>query len=506
MSADTKKRCGSVQDCRGSLRGVALVALAAALAVAGIAAVAPGTAVAAECSRLLTRADGPAWQTFDGGDFFEAGDDAYDGYGRLRVIVGAETTLYEPTDSLACTYEDGDRETVFPTEASSGGLVAARKVFVPDRGLQFGRILDIVSNPTAAPIAARLTFEGDYGTDGGTEVLATSSGDTVVDVGDTWATLDESDFEEAKIASLWDSALAASADVADEFFQVPASETAPGASDGDDVVEVVYNDVIIGPGQTVIYMHVEHVTDSRAGAQQFAHAYAAGSEQFYSGLSAAERSQLRNWPAESDQDQDGRFFSQDNCPEIANADQTDTDRDGQGNACDGDDDNDGLSDDAETQFGLNPTSADTDGDGRGDRVDACPRTAGTGADGCPQGATLGARRPQAISIRVTPRRDLRRPHRFRIRGAVRPPDGLSVAEACTSGRVLVVTRADGRAISARGTNLRPDCSYSIRLRFKRPSRFGNATRLRFRARFLGNAVMSSLRSDPVRARVRAQRP
>src|SRR3712207_8574074 len=50
--------------------------------------------------------------------------------------------------------------------------------------------------------------------------------------------------------------------------------------------------------------------------------------------------------------------------ENANRDQIDTDGDGQGNACDADDDNDGLSDDAETQFGLNPTSADTDGDGR----------------------------------------------------------------------------------------------------------------------------------------------
>jgi hypothetical protein len=489
---------------RGSMiRRLFFLTLAAAAAAA---AVGPGTAMAADCSRDLIRADGPTWETNDDGSFVDAGADAYDGYGRLSVMVGAETTLYEPTDFLACTYEDGDRETVYPAEASSGGLVAARKVFVPDTGLQFGRFLDIVSNPTSGPITARLTFEGNYGTDLETEVLATSSGDSVVDVGDSWAALDESDFQGAKIASLWDSAAAASADAADEFFQVPASETAPGAFDGNDEVTVGYDDVVIGPGQTVIYMHIEHVTDTRAGAQLFAHAYAAGSEQFYSGLSAAERAQLRNWTPESDQDQDGRFFSQDNCQEIANTDQTDTDRDGQGNACDADDDNDGLSDAAETELGLNPTSADSDGDGRGDRVDACPRTAGTAADGCPQGATLAARRAQAISVRVTPRRDLRRPHRFRIRGAVTPPDGLSIAEACTEGRVVVITRAGGKAISARGTNLRPDCSYSIKLSFKRPSRFGNATRLRFRARFLGNAVMSSVRSDPVRARVRARRP
>jgi Bacterial TSP3 repeat/Thrombospondin type 3 repeat len=470
--------------------------LLSSLAVAGAVAVAPGAALAAECSRYLVRADGPAWRTADGGEFLDAGGDAYDGYGRLFVTVGAETTRYTPTDFLACTYEDGDREIAYPTEASSGGLRAARKVFVPDTGLQFGRFLDIVSNPTAAPITARLEFEGNYGTDSGTVVVATSSGDTVVGVGDAWAVVDESDFEQAKVASLWDSTLVA--DKADAF--------PDGPSPGDDDASVIYNDVTIGPGQTVIYMHVEHVTDSRAGAQQFAEAYGAGSEQFYAGMSASERSQLRNWPSDSDEDRDGRGFSQDNCPEIANADQADTDGDGQGNACDADDDGDGLSDAVEAQLGLNPTNADMDGDGRGDRVDACPRRAGTGADGCPQAATLGARRPKAISIRVTPRRDLRRPHRFRIRGAVTPPNGLSIAQACPRGTVVVTTKAGPETISTRGANLRRDCTYRVTIRFRRPQRFRSATRLRFTARFLGNAQMTSRQSDTVRARVRAQRP
>jgi Thrombospondin type 3 repeat len=489
---------------RGGLAVLCLSACAVP-AVVGAAAVAPGTALAADCSRSLVRADGPHWRTADGGWFREAGADAYDGYGRLHVIVGAEDTQYWQTDAQACTYEDRDREIVFPAEASSGGLQAARKVFVPEAGLQFGRILDIVSNPTGAPITARLEFEGDYGTDDQTVVVVTSSGDTVVDVGDAWAVVDESDSEESKIASLWDSSDDDKTDAADEFPEGPASETAPDASDGNDHVTVAYENVTIGPGETVIYMHVEHVTDSRVGAQQFAHAYGAGSEQFYAGMSAAERSQLRNWPSQSDEDQDEWFFGRDNCPVIANADQADSDGDGQGNACDGDDDNDGLSDAAEAEFGLNPLSGDTDGDGRGDRLDACPRSAGTGADGCAAGVTVGARRPKAISVRVTPRRDLRRPHRFRISGAVTPPDGLSVAEACTRGTVLVTTKAGRRTISPRGAKLRRDCTYSLRIAFKQPRRFGSATRLRFTARFLGNARMTSGRSDTVSARIRARR-
>jgi hypothetical protein len=476
-------------------RSIARGLLSLTLAVAGAVAVGPGTALAADCSQVFVRADGPRWETANGGGFVEAGGDAYDGYGELFVRVGAANTLYTPTDPLACTYEDGDREIVYPTEASSGGLRAARKVFVPDTGLQFGRILDIVSNPTAAPITARLEFHGNYGTDSRTVVVATSSGDTVVGVGDAWAVVDESDFEEEKVASLWDSTLAA--DKGDAFPGGPAP--------GDDDAAVVYDDVIIGSGETVIYMHVEHVTDSRAGAQQFAHAYGAGSEQFYAGMSAAERSQLRNWPSDSDEDRDDRGFSLDNCPVTANADQADSDGDGQGNACDADDDNDGLSDAAEAQFGLNPLSGDTDRDGRNDRLDSCPRSAGTGADGCPPAAAdvaVGARRPKAISVRVTPRRDLSRPRRFRIKGAVTPPDGLSVAEACTSGTVLVTTKAGRQTISTRRAKLRPDCTYSLRITFKR--RFASATRLRFTARLLGNAGMTTARSDTVTARIRAR--
>ena len=42
-------------------------------------------------------------------------------------------------------------------------------------------------------------------------------------------------------------------------------------------MKVVYDNITIGPGQTVIYMHIEHTTESRAGAQAFANAYGVGS-------------------------------------------------------------------------------------------------------------------------------------------------------------------------------------------------------------------------------------
>ena len=89
----------------------------------------------------------------------------------------------------------------------------------------------------------------------------------------------------------------------------------------------------------------------------------------------------------------------DNCPAIANADQLNTDNDGQGNVCDADDDNDGLTDVAEAALGTNPLLVDTDGDGVSDSVDAFPTnpaettdtdgdTIGDVADNCPFNANF----------------------------------------------------------------------------------------------------------------------
>ncbi|MBT8447767.1 MAG: thrombospondin type 3 repeat-containing protein [Gammaproteobacteria bacterium] len=70
-----------------------------------------------------------------------------------------------------------------------------------------------------------------------------------------------------------------------------------------------------------------------------------------------------------DADGDGVNDDVDNCPSVPNPSQENFDGDAQGDACDADDDNDGV-DDSEDAFPLDPSeSNDNDGDGIGDNAD-----------------------------------------------------------------------------------------------------------------------------------------
>jgi hypothetical protein len=87
-----------------------------------------------------------------------------------------------------------------------------------------------------------------------------------------------------------------------------------------------------------------------------------------------------------DDDNDGVADGVDNCALIVNADQLDTNLDGEGNACDADDDGDGIADASDKCPLFNsPDNSDTDGDGLGNVCDPDDDNDGDldGADNCP---------------------------------------------------------------------------------------------------------------------------
>src|SRR5262249_37475170 len=100
-----------------------------------------------------------------------------------------------------------------------------------------------------------------------------------------------------------------------------------------------------------------------------------------------------------DREPDGAFDGVDNCPDTPNADQLDTDGDGFGNACDADDDGDGLLDVVETNTGTyvdpnntgtNPLVADTDGDGYSDGVEVANGSDPTNPASIPEAPAIPA--------------------------------------------------------------------------------------------------------------------
>ena len=191
-----------------------------------------------------------------------------------------------------------------------------------------------------------------------------------------------------------------------------------------------------------------------------------------------------------DADGDGVEDHVDNCDPVANADQSDIDGDGVGDACDGDPDGDGATGMADNCPQVaNPTQANGDTDALGDACDADDDDDGRAdvSDGCRLDAAATTSGCPAVATKVRLAKE-----KSRLVGRVR-----SDRSACSSGIRATVKRAKpGRDAKLLILTTRPDGRFRTRLP-KLAGRYYVVVRKRYAA---GVAECGGSRSATVRVR------
>ncbi len=171
---------------------------------------------------------------------------------------------------------------------------------------------------------------------------------------------------------------------------------------------------------------------------------------------------------DKDSDLDGRQDVSDNCPDVANAGQLDNDRDGTGDVCDPDDDDDGVFDAVDNcAFVYNYEQIDRDGDGRGAGCDADDTPdPGQPAPGEPAdtkapvvdlsvgrrlrfaavqaGLVVGVRCSEACAVTAKLRIDRRSARRARLRANAAVAAGSAQVESAASTYAFVRFRRSAR--------------------------------------------------------------
>ncbi|HEX8086211.1 MAG TPA: hypothetical protein VF529_18100 [Solirubrobacteraceae bacterium] len=462
---------------RRRLLAAPLLALAAMLALGA----APAHAV--DCTTVvLTDPAGFDWSFERDGDARSDDHDGISAAGNVYFEHGYNAYYLRPEGS-ECSLEDGGRELVYPTQTVSG-LETTGKVFVPAGGTAFVRHLWLFRNANPFPrrIHVRRWSSIDYAT---TAIQATSSGDAAVTTGDDWFTFANlADPTDPATAIVWQGP-GVRRTAAEALYEECCEADEDPIANGFDEPQVRYERIDVPPGETVALMQFLLARPSAADAAAVAAQLAGGQAGALDGLSDDEVRAVRNFVL-PDHDRDGVANEADDCLFVVNADQANSDGDPSGDACDADDDDDGLSDALEADFRTDPRRADTDGDGRSDRDDACPTTRSALPDGCPAfdrqetvSRYTGRLDPRSTSMLLT-----KRGRRLTATGSILPPDGLSAAQACAApGSVEIAARKGRRSAGRRRARLKPDCSYAVALRATRRGR------LRVSVRWLGNQYL-----------------
>lgn len=109
---------------------------------------------------------------------------AYD-HGAVKLAINGQVF----TGASSARLQAARRQFRIDQLGSVAGLTLSRQVYVP-RGSYFARYIDTFENPGAAPISVAVSLQSRMPL---AEVMATSSGDAVVDVTDRWVLADDAD-------------------------------------------------------------------------------------------------------------------------------------------------------------------------------------------------------------------------------------------------------------------------------------------------------------------------
>lgn len=215
----------------------------------------------------------------------------------LEIISGGTSTVFP--SATAGSGEIGNRQIV--SQQAVGGLNVTRKIYVPASGY-FARYLEILNNTTGADIQVSLrantTYSGICGIS--PHVIATSSGDAVLDITDStnpdrWAVVDVSDNcgnHPFAIAIVFDGAGAPQNVGSITFDPTIGVQLAK--------LSYSWNNVTVPAGQQVAFMHFVIQRRNLAGAQAGADRLEQLAPEAIAGLLPSEIAAIKNFAVPTD--------------------------------------------------------------------------------------------------------------------------------------------------------------------------------------------------------------
>jgi len=223
-----------------------------------------------------------------------------DGASQLDLVAGG--TVVPFIGAAVGTMEQDGREIVI-RQPGLAGLDVTRKAFVPRDGY-FARYLELLTNPTDAPITVDLRLRSTVGNPSNrTSIVATSSGDAALDVSDPatadrWLTFDDP-YDADPFVQYNVPATAFVFDGAGAPLRV-ASATVTDAASQEQALTYVWNAVTVPARQTVGVMHYVVQQVSQAGALAAAARLSQIPPEAIDGLSPEEVQAVRNFTLPSD--------------------------------------------------------------------------------------------------------------------------------------------------------------------------------------------------------------